>query len=140
MPLYKIKHITRYRYASTVIDCTNQIMLYPIVDALLEVRMHEIKISNYPAVEVFVDYFGNHTGVFSIIKPHSELLIESQAEVITKPVIFPLDDMSPAEQWKHLSALKNNMYYLDFLKQEFFNSYSEVKEILNVIVNYDKTP
>lgn len=140
MPSYKIKHITRYRYASTVIDCTNQIMLYPIVDALLEVRMHEIKISNYPSVEIFVDYFGNHTGVFSIIKPHTELLIESEAEVITKPVIFPVDDMKPAEQWQYFSEIKNNMYYLDFLKQEFFASRAEVKEVLDALINYDKTP
>ena len=34
MPSYKIKHITRYSYSSTVIDCTNQIMLYPVIDAL----------------------------------------------------------------------------------------------------------
>ena len=45
MPSYKIKHITRYSYSSPVIDCTNQIMLYPIIDAHLEVRNHEIKIS-----------------------------------------------------------------------------------------------
>jgi transglutaminase-like putative cysteine protease len=140
MPSYKIKHITRYRYASTVIDCTNQIMLYPIVDALLEVRMHEIKISHYPAVEIFVDYFGNHTGVFSIIKPHTELLIESEAEVITKPVIFPADDTSAAEQWQHLAGIKNNMYFLDFLTQETFNSSGEVKEVLGALVSYDKTP
>ncbi|MEO6453658.1 MAG: transglutaminase family protein [Ginsengibacter sp.] len=140
MANYKIKHITRYSYSSTVIDCTNQIMLYPIVDALLEVRMHEIKISNYPAVEVFVDYFGNHTGVFSIIKPHTELLIESYAEVITKPVVFPADDTGAADQWHSLSAFKNNMYYLDFLKQEFFKSFPEVKEILTGLVSYDKTP
>lgn len=73
MPSYKIKHTTRYRYSSTVIDCTNQIKLYPIIDALLEVRMHEINISHNPAIEIFVDYFGNHTGVFSVIKPHTEL-------------------------------------------------------------------
>lgn len=140
MPSYKIKHITRYRYASTVIDCTNQIMLYPIVDALLEVRRHEVKISNYPAVEVFVDYFGNHTGVFSIIKPHTELLIESEAEVITKPVVFPADDMSPAEQWRSLSGVTNSIYYLDFLTQETFDSYFDVRDILAGIVNYNKTP
>src|SRR5215216_1795556 len=133
MASYKIKHITRYLYSSTVIDCTNQIMLYPIVDSLLEVRMHEIKISHHPAIEVFVDYFGNHTGVFSVIKPHTELLIESEAEVITKPVTFPADDMAPAEQWQHLSALKNDILYLDFLKQEAFRSYAEIKSILGDI-------
>ena len=89
MPSYKIKHITRYSYSSTVIDCTNQIMLYPIVDSLLEVRNHEIRISYDPVVESFVDYFGNHVGVFSVIKPHTGLLIESIADVITKPIIFP---------------------------------------------------
>ncbi len=109
MPSYKIKHITRYRYASTVIDCTNQIMLYPVVDSLLEVRMHEIKISTYPAIETFVDYFGNHVGVFSVVKPHTELLIESEAEVITKGVTFPADDMNAADQWQQLAGLKINI-------------------------------
>lgn len=59
MPAYKIKHITRYTYASPVIDCTNQIMLYPIIDDRLEVKKHEIKVSNNPEIEVFTDYFGN---------------------------------------------------------------------------------
>src|SRR6185436_16361780 len=120
MPSYKIKHVTRYLYSSTVIDCTNQIMLYPIIDSLLEVRMHELKISHHPPVEVFVDYFVNHTGVFSVIKPHTELLIESEAEVITKPVIFPKDDMNSAVQWHHLEGLKNDVLYMDFLTLEAF--------------------
>ncbi len=33
MPSYKINHLTHYAYSSSVIDCTNQIMLYPIVDS-----------------------------------------------------------------------------------------------------------
>jgi len=140
MPSYKIKHITRYRYASTVIDCTNQIMLYPIVDAQLEVRRHEIQISHYPAVETFIDYFGNQTGVFSVIKPHTELLIESIAEVITKPVIFPLDDINPVEQWGVLNRAKNDIAHLDYLKQESFASSSDVKKVLSEIITHEKSP
>src|SRR5258706_6121792 len=140
MSSYKIRHITRYMYASTVIDCTNQIMLYPIVDALLEVRRHEIKISHHPTIEIFVDYFGNHTGVFSVIKPHTELLIESEAEVITKPVTLPLDDISADKQWQYLEKLKNDISYMDFLTQENFFSRNEVKEVLSTIISYDKTP
>jgi len=129
MSTYKIKHITRYTYASTVIDCTNQIMLYPIIDSQLEVRNHEIKISHNPVVEVFVDYFGNHTGVFSIIKPHTELLIESIAEVVTRPIVLPEDNMNAAEQWQELSRIKNDMAYMDFLKQEAFTSSADVKKL-----------
>ena len=140
MPSYKIKHITRYSYSSTVIDCTNQIMLYPIIDAQLEVRKHEIKISHNPVVEIFVDYFGNHTGVFSVIKPHSELLIESEAEVVTKPIIFPTDDLNAIDQWQYLRNLKFDAGYLDFLTQETFSSSAEVRNALNTIITDSKTP
>jgi transglutaminase-like putative cysteine protease len=72
---YHIKHITRYTYASTVIDCSNQIMLYPINDSLQIVKTHELKITNDPAVEVFTDFFENRIGVFSVVEPHNELTI-----------------------------------------------------------------
>jgi len=140
MPSYKIKHITRYSYSSTVIDCTNQIMLFPIIDGLLEVRNHQVKISYDPVVESFIDYFGNHVGVFSVIKPHTGLLIESVADVITKPIIFPIDDMSAAPQWEILRNLKYHTAYMDFLKPEIFISYDEVKNILNDIISEEKTP
>jgi transglutaminase-like putative cysteine protease len=140
MPAYKIKHITRYTYSSTVIDCTNQIMLYPLIDALLEVRNHEIKISHNPVVETFVDYFGNHIGVFSVIKPHTELLIESVADVITKPITLPADDMSAADQWNILGTLRFHTAYMDFLTPEVFSSYSEAKDILSYLMSDEKTP
>ncbi len=140
MPSYKIKHITRYSYSSTVIDCINQIMLYPIIDSLVEVRNHEIKISHDPLIESFMDYFGNHVGVFSIIKPHTSLLIESVADVITKPIIFPADDMEPSQQWDVLKNLQYHTAYMDFLKPEVFDSYEEVKNILGEIIITEKTP
>ncbi len=140
MPSYKIKHLTRYTYSSSVIDCTNQIMLYPVVDSQLEVRNHEIRITKDPAVETFIDYFGNHVGVFSIIKPHSELLIESIAEVITKPISFPSDDIEAASQWASLANLKYNTLFMDFLKPEAFSSSEEVKTTLQEFISQEKTP
>ena len=38
MPEYHIKHITRYTYASPVIDSANQVMLFPISDLQQEVN------------------------------------------------------------------------------------------------------
>ncbi|RZK12512.1 MAG: transglutaminase family protein, partial [Hymenobacter sp.] len=35
MPSYKIQHRTRYAYAASVIDCANQLMIYPLPDARL---------------------------------------------------------------------------------------------------------
>jgi transglutaminase-like putative cysteine protease len=140
MPAYKIKHITRYTYASPVIDCTNQIMLYPVIDDRLEVKSHEIKITNNPDIEVFSDYFGNKVGAFSVIKPHTELLIESTAEVITKPVLVPMDEMSAEDQWQHLEDIKDGIEFFDFLKQEPFPSATEAKETLSEVVNLAEKP
>lgn len=133
MSNYKIRHITRYTYAAPVIDCTNQLMLYPIVDERLEVRSHEIKISHNPPVEIFVDYFGNHIGVFSIIPPHLELLIESIAEVVTKPVALPTDEPDSESQWKEIEKLKQQILYMDLLRQESFSASAEVKKALDAI-------
>ncbi len=140
MPTYKIKHITRYTYASSVIDCTNQVMLYPIIDSNLEVKKHEIKVSYDPEIEVFVDYFGNHVGVFSVIKPHNQLLIESTAEVVTKPVILPDDTADVLLQWEQLLAMKNEMTFMDFFKQEAFTSSHDVKNILDDATGYGQSP
>lgn len=135
MPAYKIKHITRYSYASPVIDCTNQIMLYPVIDDRLEVKKHEIKVSNDPEIEIFVDYFGNTVGAFSVIKPHTELLIESTAEVFTKPVLVPMDEMSAEDQWKYLDDIKYGVEFFDFLKQEGLSSSTDAKETLTAVIN-----
>jgi transglutaminase-like putative cysteine protease len=114
-------------------------MLYPIADANLEVKNHEIKISHNPPVEVFIDYFGNHTGVFSVVQPHTELLIESVADVITYPIAPPADDTDIADQWQQLAAIKNNMSYMDFLYQEPFTA-TEIKSLLDEVAGFGRSP
>ncbi len=140
MPSYTIKHLTHYSYASTVIDCVNQIMLYPIEDARLEVKKHEVKISHNPAIEVFTDFFGNQVGVFSVIHPHSELLIESAAEITTNPILFPMDEASAEEQWQNLKSIKTDVAFMDFLTQEIFPSDDDMKKTLSNVVDLADKP
>lgn len=140
MPYYKIKHLTRYTYSSAVIDCANQIMLYPVIDERLDVKEHTINITHKPEVEVFPDYFGNRVGVFSVVKPHTELLIESIAEVITQPVLVPMDETPAEEQWKHLQDIKYDAAFIDFLTKETFPSYDDLKNTLQGIINYNDKP
>lgn len=137
---FHIKHITRYTYASTVIDCTNQIMLYPINDTLQTVNEHKLKITNDPAVEMFTDYFGNQVGMFSIIAPHNILLIESDCIVSIKPTIFPVVDQSAEEQWAELEKLKEIYPYLDFIHHEKFTAVNSLQKISDGIVNKTDTP
>jgi transglutaminase-like putative cysteine protease len=140
MAEYHIKHITRYTYASTVIDCSNQIMLYPINDSLQIVKSHELKITNDPVVEIFTDFFENKVGVFSVVKPHNELMIESNIVVSTTPVISPVDDKIPEEQWEELKKLCSIFPYMDFMHREKFAADEEIKKLLAGKVNSSQTP
>ena len=140
MTSYHIKHITRYRYASPVIDCANQIMLYPIQDAQQVLKKHEMRISHNPDLEEFVDYFGNKVGVFSVIMPISELVIESDVEIEVTPVILPEIDHSIRDQWEKLTELTDQFPYMDFMMLENFEFENEVSKIIDTLVDRSLSP
>lgn len=140
MTSYYIKHITRYRYESPVIDCANQIMLYPIQDTHQVLKKHELNISHKPELEEFVDYFGNRVGIFSIIQPITELTIESDIEISIVPVQVPETNISVKEQWEKLAELRNVFPYMDFMMPENFENENEVTEVIRRMVDFSLSP
>jgi transglutaminase-like putative cysteine protease len=137
---YRIKHITRYTYTAPVIDSANQILLYPINDDHQEIKNHELTISFQPDIDIFIDYFGNKVGIFSVVKPHTELTIQSEIEVVTSEVYLPADQELPAKQWNHLISLKELYPYMDFLAQKNFDAFSEVSGTVTSMLNDLTTP
>ena len=129
MPRFFIHHITKYTYLEPVRDSANQIMLYPIKDENQEVQSQKLIISGEPKIETFRDYYGNEVGSFMNTTPHKELQIESHISVVTKPIIFPTDEIEVESQWENLLKIKNTVPFIDFLKQENFTALPEVKQI-----------
>ena len=140
MPDYRIKHITRYTYPSTVIDSANQVMLFPLDDAQQEVKKHDLIITHQPSVELYTDYFGNKVGIFSIIKPHRELTIESNIEVITHATQLPGNDVAAAVQWENLGIIREQFPYMDFMLLEKFGYYNEISAVVTSLMNESITP
>ncbi len=140
MPDYHIKHITRYTYPTPVIDSANQVMLFPISDGQQEVKKHDLLISHHPSVEVFTDYFGNQTGIFSVIRPHTELSIQSKIEVVTKEVVLPADEVPAEQQWENLSVIREQFPYMDFMLQENFEAQEEVMRLVTSVMNENISP
>ena len=140
MASYKIQHRTRYAYAAPVIDCTNQLMIYPLADERLTVQRHTVSITGQPDVALFTDYFGNQVGVFSLIEPHAELVIESVAEVETHPILFPMDEEPAEAQWAYVAGLRTDPGYMDFLKLPPSELEAELRATLGGIVTPGAKP
>lgn len=140
MAKYRIKHITRYSYPTSVIDSANQVMLFPVDDEQQEVKQHDLLITHQPSVEVFSDYFGNKTGIFSVIKPHTELTIESIIEVITRETKLPDAGMAAETQWDNLTIVKEQSPYMDFLFLESCDSEEEIAAVVNSLMVENISP
>ena len=128
MPRFNIHHITKYTYEGPVRDSANQIVLFPAKDEYQEVLKHELSISGEPTLEVYKDYYGNEVGSFTYAEPHRSLVIDSQIEVITKPRPAVRDEEEKDAQWALLQQIRWQVPYIDYLKQEQFDSLSEVLE------------
>jgi transglutaminase-like putative cysteine protease len=83
MPVFRIHHITKYEYEKPVTESVNEIRIFPFQDAEQEILQHELLITDQPELQVFNDYWGNRTGLFSLIHPHKQLVIESKLVVRT---------------------------------------------------------
>ncbi|MDQ0640100.1 transglutaminase-like putative cysteine protease [Pedobacter sp. W3I1] len=140
MPIFKIKHITNYKYELPVRDSANQIILFPIKDDFQKVVKHDLNISGSPEIEIFIDYYGNEVGTFTQNEPHTQLKIFSKVSVETFPKPLPQDDMFSSEQWNSLSTLKFDVLYIDYLRQESFNGITQLKETALNLKNTEDTP
>jgi len=140
MHKYRIKHITRYSYPSPVIDSANQLMLFPVDDEQQEIKEHQLLITHQPPVEVFTDYFGNRVGIFSVIKPHTRLTIESVIEVITHEAKLPGTDVAAATQWDNLTSVREQLPYMDFMFREPCEAEEEIAAVVHAIMGDNITP
>lgn len=128
MPRFNIHHITKYTYEGPVRDSANQIVLFPIKDDYQEVLKQELTISGDPAVDRYMDYYGNEVGAFTNAESHTALVIDSRVEVVTHPRPALTDDTPAEQQWTYLQQLRWQVPYIDFLKQENFAALEEIKE------------
>ncbi len=137
---YRIKHITRYSYPSPVIDSANQVMLFPLQDTLQELKKHDLNITHHPSVEMFTDYFGNKVGLFSVINPHSELIIESIIEVVLHETVLPGNEIAVSAQWENLALIREQFPYMDFMLLEHCESYDEIFAVVKSLMNDSTAP
>ena len=83
MPVFNIHHITKYEYDRPVKESVNEIRIFPFADFTQETLHHQVNITGQPEVFTVHDYWGNRTGMFNLMAPHREMVIESRLIVRT---------------------------------------------------------
>lgn len=137
MSQFSIRHRTHYLYSGLVIDCANQIKLYPMQDEWQKVSEHQIWVSTQPPLTQIYDYFGNLTGFFTIITPHTELIIDNLLTVELKPRPALERKLSRDELWNELHKPENQLQFHDFLKAEDAKSQLEIRHSIENILSQD---
>ena len=89
MPIFKIQHTTTYQYDHFVQESVNQVRIFAFLNNEQEVLQHDIHITGFPEVLTYNDYWGNKTGVFNVLPPHKELVIDSHLVVRTTSLPEP---------------------------------------------------
>ncbi|WP_316831887.1 transglutaminase family protein [Pedobacter aquatilis] len=140
MPVFKIKHITNYKYESPVRDSANQIILFPIKDEFQKVVQHDLNISGSPEIEIFIDYYGNEVGTFTQNEPHNQLKIFSKVSVETSAKPLPQDDIFSSAQWNSLEEIKYEVPFIDYLRQEIFKGIDTLTTTALSIKDREDTP
>lgn len=108
-------------------------MLFPLADEYQELVKQKLTITGNPLIETYQDYYGNEVGYFTYTPPHSQLIIDSKIEVITKPRELPACVLSQPEQWNMVSQFATNAMLMDYLKQEEFDKLQEVEDIVKAM-------
>ena len=102
MTKFYLYHTTDYTYSDPVIESSNKILLYPYNDLNQQLVNHSISVSGNPNIFTYIDDYNNRVGFFTIAPPIKSLVISSEAEIISKKIIFPDDKLHADEQWSLL--------------------------------------
>jgi len=78
MAVFKIVHITKYKYNWPIKESINEVRLFPYNFDNQDVLQFQLLITNSPYVEISKDYYGNRVGNFNNLEAHEEITIESR--------------------------------------------------------------
>lgn len=138
MSVFKIHHITKYQYNRPVKESMNEIKIFPYPCNEQEILNHEIFISANPELQRYTDYWGNVTGTFSLIPPHTELIIESKLTVRT--LSSSQLKINFHSNWKQLeNEINENLQLIELACGENIKAQIEIEKIANTIFDENKS-
>ena len=120
---YKVSHTTVFNYSEAVPICHNEVHLTPRDHRRQTCLSHRLRVRPQPVrLETRLDFFGNHTGSFSIQEGHERLSVTAISKVQVSPPEIPAPHSTPVwEEVRDRFALGQPPWWLD-ARQFVFDS------------------
>ena len=140
MSIYKIQHITKYKYDRIVKENANQIKIYPFLKTGQDILNHEIQITGEPSVHKFYDYWGNGTGYFTVTQPHQELIIDSRL-IMNSQQKFIEENLSGIDDWNLIPFIvANDIILFDYALKENIKQQKTIEKIIDDLAFKNSSP
>jgi transglutaminase-like putative cysteine protease len=138
MPVFKIHHITKYVYDRQVKESVNEIRILPYQCPEQEVLQQNLVITGHPPLHTFTDYWGNQTGTFNLIYPHTELVIENKLLVrTTNPSTHNINYNSGFNDLT--KEVDSNLTMLELSRPDMIESFKAIMDIVSSIYGKSKS-
>jgi transglutaminase-like putative cysteine protease len=100
---YSIRHLTRFRYISSVSESLMEVRMHPRTEAEQRCLSFQLSVDPRTRIHMYRDYLGNTIHHFDVPAKHRELRIVAEALVELDPRP-ELPDALPPESWAALDA------------------------------------
>ncbi|WP_348799231.1 transglutaminase family protein [Flavobacterium adhaerens] len=132
MAIFKIVHITKYKYNWPIKESINEVRLFPHYFENQEVLDHQLIISQDPEVKYSRDYYGNRFANFNNLESHQEMVIESRITVnVTHSQKIPNIDATTVKDIEN--DINSSIYLLRLSSPETIIRQKEIEDILEKI-------
>ncbi len=129
MPVFTIHHITKYEYDRSVKESSNEIKIYPYLCNDQEILQHDLHITAHPDVFVFTDYWGNRIGLFNVIQPHKEMVIDSR--LVIRTTLSSQLKINFHSTWQDLqNEIAGNLLYIELKQADTIKSQAQIDVII----------
>jgi transglutaminase-like putative cysteine protease len=119
MNFYSIRHLTRFRYSSSINESIMETRMHPRSDSQQQCLSFSLSVSPRCRAFTYRDHLGNNVHHFDIPGEHSQLVIIAESVVEQLPVAHISDSLGP-EAWEELDQTVGSGDYWEMLLPSTF--------------------
>src|SRR6202035_1165577 len=119
MNFYSIRHLTRFRYSSSISESIMETRMHPRSDSQQQCLNFSLSVSPRSRAFTYRDHFGNNVHHFDIPGEHNQLVIIAESVVEQQPVAL-IPSSLDGDAWEELDQTVRAGDYWEMLLPSTF--------------------